>query len=375
MSRPRRLVLAAFTSTALLVAVGTAQVAAAATTPQSPAVFVQTDAPTGNSVVAYRRGSDGLLARAGTYPTGGLGGELSGSVVDHTASQGALVADRRHGELYAVNPGSDTLSVFAVHGDRLVLRQVVGTGGAFPVSVAVRGDAVYVLDARDGGAVQGFRNNAGRLVRVAGWHRDLHLSTTGAPEFVRTPGQVAFTPDGRHLVVTTKAGGQSILVYPVGAAGQLLGDPVVQPVPDAVPFAVAFDAAGRLQVAEAGDDAVSTWSVGQDGQLTLLGRTGTAAAATCWIAASGNLLAVSNAVSASVSTFTATGGAPTLRGSTSTGPGTVDAAFTADGRFLYVQTGGNGGVDAFSVADDGALGSLGSVVVPDAVGGEGIVAW
>jgi hypothetical protein len=52
------------------------------------AVFVQTDNLAGNQVVAYHRGHDGNLTQAGTYSTGGLGGMLTGSVVDHLASQG-----------------------------------------------------------------------------------------------------------------------------------------------------------------------------------------------------------------------------------------------------------------------------------------------
>jgi hypothetical protein len=59
---------------------------------------------------------------AGNYATGGRGGILAGSVVDHTASQGSLTYDPRHGLLYAVNAGSNTISVFAVRGDRLALR-------------------------------------------------------------------------------------------------------------------------------------------------------------------------------------------------------------------------------------------------------------
>ena len=59
---------------------------------------------------------------------------------------------------------------------------------------------------------------------------------------------------------------------------------------------------------------------------------------------------------------------------TPTGAGTVDAAASADERFLYVQTGAAGGVDAFSVAPDGTLSALQSVIVPGAVGGEGIAA-
>jgi hypothetical protein len=111
------------------------------------AVFVQTDNTAGNRVVAYRRAADGTLAPAGSYATGGLGGILAGSVVDHTASQGSLTDDPRHGLLYAVNAGSDTISVFSVRGDRLALRQVLGSGGTFPVSVAVHDDLVYVLNA------------------------------------------------------------------------------------------------------------------------------------------------------------------------------------------------------------------------------------
>jgi DNA-binding beta-propeller fold protein YncE len=68
-------------------------------------------------------------------------------VVDHLASQGSLTYDPVHALLYAVNAGSNTISVFAVAGDRLFLRQVIGSGGVFPVSVAVHGDLVYALNA------------------------------------------------------------------------------------------------------------------------------------------------------------------------------------------------------------------------------------
>jgi len=39
-----------------------------------------------------------------------------------------------------------------------------------------------------------------------------------------------------------------------------------------------------------------------------------------------------------------------------------------------VQTGGNGIVDEFAVGTGGSLAKIGSVTVPGAVGGEGIVA-
>ena len=60
-------------------------------------------------------------------------------------------------------------------------------------------------------------------------------------------------------------------------------------------------------------------------------------------------------------------------GNTATHGGTVDAA-SAGGRYLYVQTGAEGIVDEFKVEANGSLTALGSVTVPGAVGGEGIVA-
>src|SRR3954451_4341637 len=101
--------------------------AAASTT--SGAVFAMSGNLSGHTVVAFDRGTGGSLHQAGVYRTGGLGGQLTGSVVDHTASQGALALD--NGLLYAVNAGSDTLTVFDVHGDRLNKRQVIASGGAF----------------------------------------------------------------------------------------------------------------------------------------------------------------------------------------------------------------------------------------------------
>jgi 6-phosphogluconolactonase (cycloisomerase 2 family) len=334
------------------------------------AVFVQTDNPDGNSVVAYHRSADGTLQHARTYATGGRGGVLAGSQVDHLASQGALA--RSGSTLFAVNAGSNTLSVFGVRGDQLRRTQVVGTGGSFPVSVAVHGSMVYVLNARDGGSIQGFLRLGDHLVRVPGWHRGLGLDPDQTPEFTSTPGQVAFTPDGTKLVVTTKANGNAIKVFPVSLLG--LGRAVTTSDAGNVPFAVTFDSAGRLLVAEAGPNAIATFTVGHNGSLHLSSRTATGQQATCWIARSGSSVYASNAGSATVSQFRSEQGVLTSVGTVGTDPGTVDAGASSDGRFVYVQTGKTGTVDEFRVGSTGTLTSIGSVTVPGAAGGEGIVA-
>jgi Lactonase, 7-bladed beta-propeller len=338
------------------------------------AVFVQTDNTAGNQVVAYDRAEDGVLTEAGVYDTGGFGGVLEESVVDHTASQGALSYDRRDGLLLAVNAGSNTVSVFAVFGDHLALRQVIGSGGAFPVSVAVGHGLVYVLNGKQDGSVQGYAVAFGRLFAIPGSNRQLGLNPEET-NFTHTPGQVAFSPDGSQLIVTTKANGNDIDVFRVGPFGYLSRAPVVNSEPGTVPFGVTFDAQGNPIVAEAGTDALASFALNGDGTLTQLEAVATSQQATCWVAPADGYFYVSNAGSGSVSRFrSSSGGALTLLGATGTDGGTVDASASSDGRFLYVQTGAAGIVDEFAIGAQGALSRLGSVTVPDAVGGEGIVA-
>jgi 6-phosphogluconolactonase (cycloisomerase 2 family) len=339
-------------------------------------VFVQTDNLTGNQVVAYDRSPDGALTLASTYNTGGLGGQLAGSVVDYLASQGSLAYSSDYGLLFAVNAGSNTVSVFRVRGDQLFLQEVLASGGTFPVSVAIHGDLVYVLNALNGGSVQGYRIVFGLVLPILGSNRALGLDPTETPQFTHTPGQVAFTPDGTQLVVTTKANGNDIDVFRVGFGGQLSPAPVVNAEPGTVPFAVTFDAAGDLVVAEAGTDALATFSLSPSGVATGIDTLGSGQAATCWVASVNGNFYASNAGSASVSEFQDNGvGLLSLVGSTATNNGTVDASGTPGGTFLYVQTGANGIVDEYQVAPGGSLNEIGSVVVAGAVGGEGIVAF
>jgi DNA-binding beta-propeller fold protein YncE len=241
------------------------------------------------------------------------------------------------------------------------------------VSVTVHRGVVYVLNARGGGSIQGFARIGDRLVLVPAWHRELGFDPAASPEFTSTPGQVAFTPDGSRLLVTTKGDGQSIEVFGLGRSGPAL-EPVITPDPGNVPFGIAFDRHGRVLVVEAAPSAVATFGLQPDGTLALEGRVTTGQAAACWITVSHKLVYVSNAGSATVSGFTDHRGVLTSLGRTPTDPGTVDSAATPDGRYLYVQGGAKGTVDGFAIGRDGSLTALGAVSVPDGAGGEGIVA-
>ena len=341
----------------------------------SGAVFVLNDNTTANAVAAYHRAADGRLTLAGTYDTRGLGGVLSGSVVDHTASEGALTYDRASGLLFAVNPGSNSVSVFRVSGDRLSLRQVIWSGGQFPVSVTVHGNHAYVLNALGGGTLSGYRISGGWVTPIAGSTRGLGLGTTAATAFTGTPGQVTFSPDGRSLLVTTKAASNAVDVFSVNGDGTLSSSPTVNTLAGDVPFATAFDRNGDVLVSEAGPNAVATFTLGAGGVLTQLHVADTGQMATCWIVRDGRYFYASNAGSGSVSGYSVgSSGGLTARGITGTDAGTVDATAAGHGRFLYVQTGKAGIVDEFAVGAGGSLTPIGSVTVAGSAGGEGITA-
>ena len=71
----------------------------------SGAVYTLTNAAAGNEVAVFDRASDGTLTPAYTVPTGGLG---TGSSL---SSQGALATSNNGRWLFAVNAGSNDISV------------------------------------------------------------------------------------------------------------------------------------------------------------------------------------------------------------------------------------------------------------------------
>jgi 6-phosphogluconolactonase (cycloisomerase 2 family) len=343
------------------------------------AVFVQTNEPSGNRIVVYQRGPDGTLSQSGSYATGGNGGvALPGVESDHLGSQGSLVLDHGRSLLFAVNAGSDTLSVFSVQGTRLSLEQVIASGGRFPASIAVHDNTLYVVNAGDTGVLQGFRIVGKHLEALPGSTRDLGLANSDPPVFLTSPGQVGFTPDGRQLVVTEKGSGDRIDVFAVQPNGQLSAAPTVNTSATPVPFAFTFEPAQqRLVVSEAGLSALSTYRVGSDGTLTDPHSLPDNQATQCWVTRVRGFYYVSNTNSNTISGYTiGADGQPALIGATgvvgTTELGPVDSA-ASGGEFFYVQTGGSGTVDEFRVEGDGGLTKIGTVTgLPP--GQEGIAA-
>ena len=324
------------------------------------AVFALTDA-TSNSVLSFARAADGTLSAAGSFSTGGAGASAAGAAADPLASQGGLALAEGGRVLLAVNPGSDTVSVFRVDGTHLTLTGQVASGGAFPDSIAVHGGLVAVLNAGDTGSVAEFALIGPFLVPLPGQVRSLGLSNSTPPFFLDGAGQVGYSPDGRYLVVTTKLSSNAYEVFGVRAFGALSATPTVTPAANAVPFAFTFDPQGRLVAVEALTSSLSVYSFGPAGALTLTGTVGDGGAALCWVSAAHGYYFGSNAGSATVSSFSVSAaGAPSLVSATagSAFPGTTDSAASPDGRFLYVESGGSGDLSVFVVGAGGSLSPL-----------------
>jgi len=335
------------------------------------AAFVQTNDPAGNSIATFDRHANGTLTYVASYATGGKGGRATGSASDPLASQGSLTLLPEAGLLIAVNAGSDTISVFQVHGDRLRLDQVLPSGGPFPNSVAVHGSLVYVLDAGGQGFLSGYRLTDGGLRPISGSTRGLGLANATTPFFLAAPAQVGFTQRGDHLVVTTKTN-STVDVFSVGEGGRLGVAAVQNPAPG-VPFAFLAAGADGLLLNFAATSSLATVTVNPDGTITSTGApVSDGQAALCWLTRAGGFVYGSNTGSGSVSEFTATGDNVTLVSSTAAAgvPGAVDSA--SAGSFLYVQSGSTGTVHAFGIGTGGALTPIQVVSVPGGGSQEGI---
>jgi 6-phosphogluconolactonase len=323
------------------------------------AVYVSTNATTGNEVLVFPRAGDGSLgdgslAAPRAFATGGLGtgGGLS--------NQGAVVLDHANHRLFVANAGSNEVSVFAVVPGGLELLDRVSSGGTRPVSIAVHRRLVYVLNAGGTGNITGFvLDRDDNLQPLASSTRPLSSSSSD-------PAQVAFSPDGGVLVVTEMAT-NVIGTYTVGTDGLATG-PDAQPSAGATPFGFAFSRGGALVVSEAfggaaDASALSSYQVSPVGALTAVSPSvGTTETAACWVVITGNgrFAFTSNTGSASISGYGLSPAgelslldADGVTAATTAGP--IDLALTRNDRFLYSLDSGTGTISAFRVGADGSL--------------------
>jgi 6-phosphogluconolactonase len=320
-------------------------------------VYTLTNSPAGNAVLIYQRAADGTLTAAGSVATGGLG---TGAGL---GSQGALMLSEDHEWLFAVNAGSNEISVLAVSRDGLQLVDKVASGGAQPISVTSDKNLVYVLNAGGSGNIAGFKlGEHGRLKPIANSTRNLSNNGVGAAP---GPAQISFSRDGDVLVVTEK-GTNLIDTFPVQKHG-LAGNVTTHPSAGATPFGFAFAKHDTLVVSEAAGGAAnassaSSYAVSDHGLALISAAVPTQQTAACWAVATqnGKYAYTANAGSGSISLYQVDhGGAITLRNSIAGSTGATshpsDMALSRDSQFLYVLANATQSIGAFAVQGDGSL--------------------
>jgi 6-phosphogluconolactonase (cycloisomerase 2 family) len=297
-----------------------------------------------NSITAFARATNGALTQVGTTAIGGLGSLAA--FADGT--QGSLIRTPNGRRLFAVDAGSDQISVVDVDDGRLEVVGVFPSGGAGPVSLTYDDGLLYVLNAA---------NASGSAANVAGFRVDAHGRLHPIPGATRplsaphpNPAQVLLDPQHRFLLVTEK-GTDLIDVYRVARDGSLSG-PTPVPSVGHYPFGMAFDPAkrGELVVADAGAPptfigAATAYRL-LDGQLHLInGPVPDHQIAPCWmvITNDGRFAYTSNADSQSISGYRiqadgtislldATG----VTGTTPADTFPIEEALSRNSRFLYV---------------------------------------
>jgi len=318
------------------------------------AVYTLTNQVAGNAVAVFNRAADGTLTAAGTIATGGTG---TGAGL---GSQGAVALSDDGRRLFAVNAGSNDVSVFDIGPAGLALASRTASGGTLPISVTVYGKVLYVLNAGGDGNISGFAlGSSGALTPIAGATLALSGSNVG-------PAEVQFSPDGNRLVVTEKNTNRLDL-YAVDANGVASG-PTTTASAGATPFGFAFGHRHDLFVSEAAGSA-SSYVLDARGTVTLVsGAVSTHRGAPCWavVTADGRFGFTGNGAG-SVSAFAiAPDGAISLvdadGGTAVIGAGVNDIALSNNSRYLYVlQTSGAQAIHAFHIEADGHLTPLESV--------------
>jgi 6-phosphogluconolactonase (cycloisomerase 2 family) len=338
-------------------------------------VFTMTN-PTGatNGVIMFDRDAHGALTQVAGSPflTGGMGGLRSGPP-DPLKSQGSLMLTGDGRWLLAVNAGSNSISVFKVGNDKLTLVDTESSNGNFPASLTISDNEVFVLNAGPTPNITGFTlNKMGHLNPIAS--STALLPTSGSALYT----QVGFDNSGKWLAVTD-LGDSMILTSPVNSSGMpgalrssLSSGPA--------PFGFVFDAKNHLLVVQAGNSAVSSYSVLPSGMLSPITEAFNPKSSTaCWIVEDQlNDVFTTNPGTMNISSYQDGGNSGNigwLNASAATGIPTIDEGITNNGQFLYALSPG-GNIAGYKISGDGSLKMVGTFGATGITGvSQGLAAW
>jgi 6-phosphogluconolactonase (cycloisomerase 2 family) len=320
-------------------------------------IYTLSNAATDNEVLTFQRVDNGQMQAAGHYATGGVGtGQGLGN-------QGALAFSENKRYLFAVNSGSNDISVFRVKEDKLVLIDRANDKGLTPVSIAVSHNRVYVVNAGDD-SIFGFDFNpeSGKLKPLAKSHRKLSGAGTG-------PAQISFDRDADALVITEKATNK-ITTFSLNEKGIPLDRHELDSA-GTTPFGFSFGKHGQFFVAEAQGGAVngatvSSYQLLEDGTAQVIdGAIAAGQTAACWLATTpnGRLAFTADTPASAISSFAVnrTGHLTLLNSKAAIETRPTDLAVSSDGSVLYTLSGGDHHIGVYKILKDGALHKLNSL--------------
>jgi 6-phosphogluconolactonase (cycloisomerase 2 family) len=325
-----------------------------AATSAPPGLYILSNDATSNHVIEYSRSATtGALTAFGEFPTGGAGtGKGLGG-------QSALVFDPTGNHFFAVNAGDSSISELALNLDgSLSLLSNVPSGGTAPISLALSGSTLYVLNSGSATAaanITGFTVDPGGLIPIPNSTQPLSAAQPGAQ-------QIAFVQDGAVLVVTEKAANNIdtfVVTSGVAAPGVFTSAGIGM-----APYGFGVSGAGLIVVSQAtANTGASSYSVSATGVVT----TDTAfvadgQAAACWLTIVNDTAYDLNAHNNTVSAYTitpATGDIALVGNGVAamTGAGPTDVAASPDGAFLYTRNGAGQSITSWPIAAGGTLGA------------------
>ena len=260
-------------------------------------LYTETNETGTNRILIYGIKKDGSLENVGSVASGGAG---TGSGL---GSQGAMVLDKNHQWLFAVNAGSNSISSFKVHNDgSLSLADTKNSKGTKPVSLDVSDDLLYVLNTGSDN-IHGFRfGDDGELHTIQGSSQPLSGKGTDAP-------QILFSPEGDRLIVTEKAT-NNILTFKIKNDGSVR-PAIITSSTGPTPFGFAFSRDEFMIVSNAaggaaGAGSATSYKISENGVPNAInGSVPDNEAAPCWVAITqyGRFAFVTNTASNSVSSY------------------------------------------------------------------------
>ena len=320
-------------------------------------VYVLNNPAGTNSITSLLACGDGSLMLGATTMISGTGTGAS------LASQGSLVASPDHRWLFAVDAGSNQISVVKVKGDgTLSPAGVYPSGGVDPVSLTYTRGWLYVVNAGDAthaGNVDGFNvSPMGMLTWIPGSMQPFSAASVG-------PAEVSASADGKMVVVTEKATNQ-IDSYVVKNDGSLT-TPMFITSTGTTPYGFAWsptmnnefitsDAEGGA----AGATALTPYMASMTGTVTALSSpVPDFQTAACWVVITndGRYVYTTNAHSGTISSYAINrNGTITFLMTVYTGGVPTEMALTPDSQYFYTLEVGTGGIFGYRVEGDGGFG-------------------